>query len=65
MQTRNTTRWSLVQRAAFRLQLRRLAGISPYLVVLVLPGSILMLPLMWYLERRRGQKRAAAQSPKT
>ena len=62
--TRNTTCWSPAQRAALRLHLRRLAGISPYLVVLVLPGSVLILPLMWWLERRRGQKRAGAQPPK-
>jgi hypothetical protein len=61
---RNTTCWSPAQRAALRLQLRRLARISPYLVVLVLPGSVLMLPLMWWLERRRGQRRAGTQLPK-
>jgi hypothetical protein len=61
--TRNTTCSSPAQHTALRSHLRRLTGISPYLVVLVLPGSILMLPLIWWLERRRGQQRAGAQSP--
>ena len=59
IRTRNITCWSPQQRAALKAQLRRLASISPYLIVLALPGSILMLPiLVWWQERRRSRQRA-------
>jgi hypothetical protein len=38
-----------------------LSSISPYLLVLALPGSFLMLPaLAWWLDRRRTRQRIAA-----
>jgi hypothetical protein len=53
MWTRNRTRWSPEQRAAIRVHLQRLRNIGPYLVVLALPGSFLLLPvLVWWLDRR-------------
>ena len=64
MRTRNRTRWSPAQRAAFRLYLRRLRSLSPYLIVLALPGSFLMLPaLVWWLGQRRNHKRPGAATP--
>ena len=48
---------------------RRLSHISPYIAVMILPGSFLMLPLLaWWLDRRRKgapeqRKKFEAQSP--
>jgi hypothetical protein len=38
--------------------MRRMSTISPYLVVLALPGSFLLLPVLaWWLDRRRNRQR--------
>ncbi len=56
MKPRNKQRWTPEDRAELRVHLRRISGISPYLVVLALPGSFLMLPaLAWWLDRRRNR----------
>ena len=61
MRTRNRVRWSPEQRAVIRVHLRRLRNISPYLVVLALPGSFLLLPLLvLWLDRRRSSVRPSA-----
>jgi len=58
MKERNKQRWTPEDRAELRAHLRRLSSLSPYLVVMVLPGSFLMLPaLAWWLDRRRGRNR--------
>ncbi|HLA35753.1 MAG TPA: hypothetical protein VJ001_12890 [Rhodocyclaceae bacterium] len=58
MKPRNGQRWSPTERAALHGQLRALAHISPYLIVLLLPGSFAALPVLaWWLDRRR-QNRA-------
>ena len=50
MKPRNKQRWTPEDRAALKEHLRRLSNISPYLVVLAMPGSFLMLPaLAWWL----------------
>jgi hypothetical protein len=60
MKQRNRGRWTLEDRAELRVHLRRLSDLSPYLVVLALPGSVLLLPaLAWWLDRRRNRSRAA------
>ena len=57
MKPRNKQRWTPEDRAELRVHLRRLSNISPYLIVLALPGSFLMLPaLAWWLDRRRNRK---------
>src|SRR3979409_287141 len=57
MKPRNKQRWTLEDRAELKIHLQRLSNISPYLVVLALPGSCLMLPaLAWWLDRRRNRK---------
>jgi uncharacterized Tic20 family protein len=39
------------------MQLRAAAHLSPYLAVLILPGSFLLLPLLaWWLDRRRHRR---------
>lgn len=59
MKPRNGQSWSIEERAEIRRHLRRLAGLSPYLVVLVLPAAPLTLPaLAWWLDRRRARRGA-------
>jgi len=56
MKQRNKGQWTLEERQELRVHLRRLSNLSPYLVVLALPGSFLMLPaLAWWLDRRRNR----------
>ncbi len=55
MKRRNGGRWSVDERHELIEQLHAMAYLSPYLVVLALPGSVLFLPaLAWWLDRRRG-----------
>jgi hypothetical protein len=57
MKPRNKQRWSPEDRAQIRAHLKRLSKISPYLVVLVMPGGFVILPaLAWWLDRRRGRR---------
>lgn len=67
MKQRNKGRWSVEDRAQLRIHLRRLSNLSPYLVVLALPGSFILLPaLAWWLDRRRARSRPAqGAQPKT
>lgn len=63
MKPRNGERWTTAERATLQDQLRALANLSPYLVVMVLPGSFVALPVLaWWLDRRRQNRdgRAAA-----
>lgn len=58
MKPRNRQRWSPDDRALLAGHLKRLGGMSPYLVVFAMPGGLLMLPaLAWWLDRRRGRNR--------
>lgn len=64
MKPRNKQRWTVEDKAELRVHLRRLSNISPYLVVLALPGSFIMLPaLAWWLDRRRNRKQPGTPSP--
>ncbi len=57
MKPRNKQRWTSEDKAALAVHLRRLSSISPYLVVLAMPGGMLMLPaLAWWLDRRRNRR---------
>ncbi|TAL09235.1 MAG: hypothetical protein EPO02_10740 [Nitrospirae bacterium] len=54
MKKRNGQRWTREDKAELRVYLRRLSALSPYLVVVVLPGAPLTIPLLaWWLDRRR------------
>jgi len=54
MKKRNGQVWSAAERADLMEQLRAVAHVSPYLVVVLLPGSFAMLPVLaWWLDRRR------------
>jgi Ser/Thr protein kinase RdoA (MazF antagonist) len=64
MKPRNKQRWTPEDRAELQLHLRRLSSISPYLVVIALPGSFLMLPaLAWWLDRRRNRQQPGPATP--
>ena len=59
MKPRNGSRWSSAERDELQAQFRAMMDISPYLVVLALPGSFLMLPVLaWWLDRRRGERKS-------
>ena len=54
MKRRNGGRWSPEERAILQRELRALSNLSPYLIPLIMPGGILMFPLLaWWLDCRR------------
>lgn len=58
MKPRNGSHWSSAERDELQEQFRALMHLSPYLIVLALPGSFLMLPVLaWWLDRRRGERK--------
>jgi len=61
MKPRNKQHWTPEDKAELAVHLHRLSRISPYLVVLVMPGGFFVLPaLAWWLDRRRNRKRVPA-----
>lgn len=59
MKPRNGSRWTREERIELLGQLRALVHLSPYLAVLALPGSVLLLPLLaWFLDRRRAPRKS-------
>src|SRR5947209_4152740 len=60
MRERNGQRWTAEDKAELATHIKRLSGLSPYLVVVVMPGGFLMLPVLsWWLDRRRRRKTGA------
>jgi len=54
MKPRNKQKWSPEDKRQLVNHLRRLSMVSPYLAVMVMPGSFIVLPaLAWWLDRRR------------
>jgi hypothetical protein len=54
MRHRNGETWTPEDRVKLVQELRSVAGLSPYLLPVLLPGGILFLPLLaWWLDRRR------------
>ncbi|MDD2743954.1 MAG: hypothetical protein PHV02_16935 [Rhodocyclaceae bacterium] len=54
MQVRNGGQWTAKEKEEILGHLRNMAHLSPYLVALMLPGSIVLLPAYaWWLDRRR------------
>lgn len=61
MKPRNRQRWTPDDKIQMTLHLRRLSRLSPYLVVLVMPGGFFLLPVLaWWLDRRRNRVRASS-----
>ena len=61
MKQRNGGKWTAQDKQDIRLILRRISSVSPYLVIWVLPGSLLILPfLAWHLDNRRKRRIADA-----
>jgi hypothetical protein len=53
---RNKQVWAREDKQALHIHLRRVSDIIPYLIVLALPASFLLLPaLAWWLDRRRNR----------
>jgi hypothetical protein len=64
MKHRNGQRWTKEDRAELRAHFRRLSELSPYLVVVVLPGAPLTLPVLaWWLDRRRQRRQDGKTLP--
>lgn len=58
MKARNGETWTAAEKAELLGHLRRMVHISPYLVFLLLPGSIFLLPAYaWWLDRRRDERK--------
>lgn len=54
MKARNGGQWTPAEKEEILGHLRRMVHLSPYLVALVMPGSMLLLPAYaWWLDRRR------------
>ena len=64
MKHRNGGVWTQHEKAELLVQLRILSRISPYLLLLLLPGSALLLPAYaWWLDRRRKPRRSPSPPP--
>ena len=51
---RRQGQWTAHERAHLREMMRTASSVSPYLVIWVVPGSLLLLPfLAWFIDRRR------------
>lgn len=57
MKVRNGGQWSAQEKTELLAHMRRLAHLSPYLFILLLPGSVVFLPAYaWWLDRRRRRR---------
>ena len=64
MKNRNGGIWTTREKAELLQQLRILSRVSPYLLLLLLPGSALLLPAYaWWLDRRRKPRRSPSRPP--
>ena len=60
MKHRNGGRWTRQEKTELLAQLRILSRVSPALLLLLLPGSALLLPVYaWWLDRRRQPRTTA------
>ena len=63
MRRRNRQQWTPEELAEIRAHLRRISQLSPYLVIIVMPGGFAVLPVLaWWLDRRRTRNRPATNS---
>jgi len=57
MKPRNKQKWTQEDRDELARHMKRMAQLSPYIAVIVLPGGFAMLPVLaWWLDRRRGRR---------
>ncbi len=64
MKPRNGGKWTTQERADLKAMLRAASNVSPYLLIWVVPGSILILPfLAWRLDARRKHRERQAAKP--
>lgn len=57
MKHRNGVQWSEDERATLLRDLRALRHLSPYLIPILMPGGVFMLPLVAYwMDRRRNER---------
>ena len=64
MKPRNGQKWTTQDRASLKVMLRAASTVSPYLLVWVVPGSVLLLPfLAWRLDVRRKRREHKAAKP--
>ena len=60
---RNGFRWTADERGQLADHLRTLALLSPYLAVLLVPGSFVLFPVVaWWLDRRHLKRRVGESS---
>ena len=58
MKPRNGEKWSKEDREILLRDLRSLSHLSPYLIPLLMPGGVFMLPILaWWLDLRRKGRR--------
>ena len=63
MKPRNKQKWSPEDRQELSRHMKRMAQLSPYIAVIVLPGGFAILPMLaWWLDRRRGGRPAPVRS---
>ncbi|OGT04746.1 MAG: hypothetical protein A2Z65_01520 [Gallionellales bacterium RIFCSPLOWO2_02_58_13] len=63
MKRRNGGQWTEEDRAILQRNLRALSNLSPYMIPLIMPGGVLMLPLLaWWLDCRRKARKDKAES---
>jgi len=54
MKRRNGGKWDENERAMLQRNLHALSNLSPYMIPLIMPGGVLLLPLLaWWLDYRR------------
>ena len=57
MKQRNGGKWTTEDRCEIKNILRSVSSVSPYLLIWVIPGSMLILPfLAWHLDTRRKRR---------
>lgn len=57
LRQRRQGQWSMDERARLRDAMRSASAVSPYLIIWVIPGSLLLLPfLAWFIDQRRQQR---------
>ena len=62
MKQRNGGKWTQEERKELRSMIKSASNVSPYLLIWVVPGSMVILPfLAWHLDTRRKNREAKAR----